>query len=308
MLRVKTIPAVAEKAPDPNARNRILAACQLDQIPALQALVQGFTKAANRRDVTVDEVVESISKDPALCVRILRMANSTEVNSEQRIESLETAVQMLGVDRVREAAEAMLILRSSTPKPGEIDMRQLWIHALATATIAEHIEKKLRGKNGPQVYLAGLLHDVGKIVLSLVEPDEYRGLLVKAWQDNQALGAIEQPRLGVDHSEAGVVFAVQNRLSELIVQAIAYHGDPTKAASHHFEVAIVSIANKVAKLHSLGFSGSPPPAGVAFADFPEWPIITAELGQPPDLASLGADLDRFTARLGPQLNSLLEEG
>src|SRR4051812_5532648 len=57
MLRVKTLPAVTEKLPDPEARNRILAACELDQIPALQALVQGFTRATSRRDVTVDEVV-----------------------------------------------------------------------------------------------------------------------------------------------------------------------------------------------------------------------------------------------------------
>src|SRR3569833_3682957 len=98
----------------------------------------------NRREVSVGEGVETIEKDSALCVRVLRMANSVLVSPERRIEDLETAVQMLGVARVRKAAQALFTVRDADRVAEGFDWRHLWIHALATAVIAEELERRLR--------------------------------------------------------------------------------------------------------------------------------------------------------------------
>src|SRR5690349_13140716 len=92
--------------------------------------------------VVVDSVLrtqtlEALEKDPALCVRVLRMANSASVRSEKKIEDIFTAVQMLGLRRVSTLAQALFTMRDARNMAGGLDWRHLWVHALATAAIAE---------------------------------------------------------------------------------------------------------------------------------------------------------------------------
>jgi putative nucleotidyltransferase with HDIG domain len=206
--------------------------------------------------VEVSDVVEAIAKDSALCVRVLRMANSVLVSPERRIEDLDTAVQMLGVVRVRKTAQALFTLRDAKRVGEGFDWRHLWIHALGTAAIAEELEKQLRPAGDSPLHLAALLHDVGKIVLATVAPEDYRDILVMAWNENGRLEDLERARLGVDHREAGVLFARHNGLPEAVVEAIAHHDRPEAAEKFRFEVALVSLANHVSKAHGLGFSGA----------------------------------------------------
>jgi putative nucleotidyltransferase with HDIG domain len=309
ILRVKELPStpvavVAVKTPA-EIRAMTLAACELDQIPALQTLVQRFVQTMEKPNVTVEEVVASISKDSALSVRVLRMANSTEVHSEQPIDNLETAVQMLGVARVQKAADTILIMRTAAPAAGELDMRQLWVHSLATAAIAEKLAQQLRCSQGASIYLAGLLHDVGKIVLSMVVPDEFRTVLIASAQNRQPLATLEREQIGVDHSEAGVAFARQNKLAAITIEAISHHANPDQAPTHRLEVALVSLANSVSKANGLGFSGSEPAEEAAFATLPAWRVVETELGTMPDVAAIDATLKIFIPRLRTELTALL---
>jgi putative nucleotidyltransferase with HDIG domain len=307
MLQVKSLPSTQPKYTLKDARARILEACELDYLPALQSLANGFTQTISRTDVSVPEIVASIEKDSALCVRVLRMANSAAVSSQQRIDKLETAIQMLGIERVRQTAEAILILRTATPKPGELDMRQLWIHALATAALSAHLEKLLRTQDSAPVYVGGLLHDVGKIVLSMIEPDRYRDLLLRAWNEKKSLSDLERERLGIDHCEAGLAFAKQNKLGPITTECISRHASPALARGGcRFEVSLVNIANYVAKEFSLGFSGYQASGSRGFETLPAWPVLEAELGYPLDIAALGDELKLFIKGLRVELSELRE--
>ena len=221
---------------DPRVRQSTLTALgQLRQIPALHSLVQGVVKIMAREGVTVDEIVESLEKDSALCVRVLALANSVTVSPEQRIEDLQTAVQMLGMASVRRVAQAVFTLRGAQGMVDGLDWRHLWIHALATAAIAEELDRRISPSPSPQIYMAGLLHDLGKIVLSTVAVDAYRDIIVASWNGQGRLEKLEYDRLGVDHREAGVIFAKANGLSDAVVDAIAHHGDPANAERHRGE-------------------------------------------------------------------------
>lgn len=294
---------------DARTREQTLAALgSLRQIPALQSLAQGFLRAMNRPEVSVPEVVASIEKDSALCVRILRMANSVLVSPEQRIDDLETAVQMLGVARVRKAAQALFTLRDANRVAEGFDWRHLWIHALATAAIAEELEKQFRAVDDSQIHLAGLLHDVGKIVLSTIAPDAYRDVLVIAWNENGRLEDLERERLGVDHREAGVLFARHNGLPPVVVDVIAHHDHPEQATGHRFEVALVAIANYVSKAHGLGFSGARlDERDGDFADLTAWVVLEETCGFRPDPDQTEVELNPFVAALRDDLR-LLREG
>lgn len=300
------LPAARGWVEDPKVREQtLLALGNLQQIPALQSLAQGFRQAMARPDVAVDEVVEAIAKDSALCVRVLRAANSVLVSPERRIEDLDTAVQMLGVKRVRQMAQALFTLRDGNRVTEGFDWRHLWIHALATAAIAEELELQLRPVSDSQLHLAALLHDVGKIVLSTIAPDEYREVLVAAWQENGRLEDLERQRLGVDHREAGVSFAQRSGLPDIVVEAIAHHDHPETAAKYRFEVALVALANHVSKAYGLGFSGARLDAADGeFTELPAWQWVTEECGARPNVETIEAELASFVVGLRADLREL----
>lgn len=295
---------------DPKVRERTLGALDnLRQIPALQSLAQGFLQALNRPEVAVDEVVRAIEKDSALCVRILRMANSVLISPERRIEDLEQAVQMLGVMRVRKAAQALFTLRDANKVADGFDWKHLWVHALATASIAEELEQQLRSQDNSQIHLAALLHDVGKIVLSTLSPDDYRDILVTAWNDNGRLEDLERQRLGVDHRESGVIFAKHSGLPAIVIEAIAHHDNPAAAEEkHRFEVALIALANFLSKAHGVGFSGSRLDASDGeFAEQTAWKVVEAELGGLPNIERIEWEMKDFIGTLRADLKSMREE-
>lgn len=294
---------------DPVLRAATLAAlAELRQIPSLHSLAQGFMLTAGREGVSIDEVVDSIGKDPSLCVRVLRMANSAFVSPVNRIEDLPSAVQMLGVVRIRSLVQALYTLRDSRAIAPGFDWRHLWLHALATASLSEEIERQLGLQSGPLLYLAALLHDVGKIVLSVIAPEGYREILLAAWQESRPLEELERARFGLTHREAGEVYLRQNNMAETVLAAVAHHQAPGDAPeSTRLVVAVVSIANFVSKTYGLGFSGAVLTAADGeFADLPAWSVIEAETGQRPDLEGLEARLQTCIPGIKAQLIKLRE--
>lgn len=277
----------------------------LQQIPSLQSLAQGFLRAAARSDGDIDEVVAAVEKDPALCVRVLRMANSAFVGSEQRIDDVATAVQMLGLQRVNTLSHALFMMRDARSTSSGVDWRHLWMHALATAAIAEEIEKQLGREAGQQLYLAALLHDVGKIVLSTVAPEAYRAIMDKAWTGEGRLDALEAVCFGVGHGEAGVIFAQQGGLPGEVISAIAHHADPAQAESHRLTVAVVSLANYLGKFYGLGFSGARLEESDGELEVqPGWAVIAGETGATPDISGISQAVEGVVGGLKQDLLSL----
>ena len=304
----RRVPVARPAAADTNVRAGTLRALEgLRQIPALQSLVQGVTRIMCRDGVCLDEVAAALQKDSALCVRVLTMANSAAIAPEQRIEDLQSALQMLGIARVRRVAQVVFTMRDAQRMTDGLDWRHLWIHALATAAIAEELERRIRPVTSQHVYMAALLHDVGKIVLSTVAADAYRDVIVASWNGEGRLEDLERATLGVDHREAGVIFARGSRLSEAVVETIAHHDDPTQAQSHRFEVALVSVANFISKARGLGFSGARLEAADGdLENLPSWKILSEESGWAIDAARLEQEMTGFFATLRDDLRGMRE--
>lgn len=284
---------------------------QLKQIPALQSLARGFLQAAARDDVDLDEVIATIGKDPALCVRVLRMANSAAIRPETTIEDVQQAVQMLGVIRVRTMARALYTLRDSRSIAPGYDWQHLWIHALATATLAEDLQGRLGLPADPGLYLAALLHDVGKIVLSIACPEDYAAVMLTAWNHSRSLDELERTCLGVSHREAGEVYLERSGLPFAVVSTALHHHFPGAAPVEHRQlVALVALANHLAKAYGLGFSGSV--AGVEddleFGELPAWDILESDSGRTFDRLETEEAIRALIPGLKADLRSLRELG
>ncbi len=279
---------------------------RLQQIPSLQSVARGFIASASRDYLAADELVETIEKDPALCVRVLRLANSAYIGAAGHIDDLLTAVQMLGVQRIRTVMQVLYTLRDSRSIAPGFDWQHLWMHALATADLAEELEWQLGLSNVPMLYLSGLLHDVGKIVLSVLAAEEYRAVLLLAWHESRPLEEMELERFGVTHREAGRIFLVANSMAEAVAVAAEHHRNPAEAPKEfRLTVALVAVANSISKAYGLGFSGSVlGEADGDLADLPAWQVIAEETGRRPDVAALEEGLRDYLPGLKATLRSL----
>ena len=249
--------ATDDESPSPLEREDIRERLRnLKQIPALRSLAQRFSISMRRDGLTVPDVVEAVRHDPALCVRLLQLANSATVGSREPVSDLTTAVQLLGVSRVRFLSSAILLQRDGDALGGDFDWKHLWVHAFATALLAERLDAWTGRRADDSLAACAVLHDIGKIALSVVAPDAYREILLEAWRGRHSLPALELAHIGIDHREAGGLFAKAAGLPPAVLDAIAHHDAPAFAsARHQGVVALVGVANQWAKLRGLGFSG-----------------------------------------------------
>lgn len=274
----------ADGGPSPADRESIRAQLrQLKQVPALRSLAQRFSISMRRDGLTVSDVVESVRHDPALCLRLLQLANSAAVASSEPVSDLATAVQLIGVNRVRFLTSAILLQRDGDGFGGELDWRHLWIHAFATALLAERLDAWTGRHAGDSLSACALLHDIGKIALSVVAPEVYREILLTTWRDRLSLPALEVARLGIDHREAGLLFAQAAGLPVIVLDTIAHHDSPAFAKREHQGlVALVGVANQWAKLRGLGFSGDGLAPEQDLWETPAWNAWASTLPTPPD--------------------------
>lgn len=190
--------------------------------------------------------------------------------------------------------QAIFTLRDAQNVATGLDWRHLWIHSLATAALAEELQQRLQVAPEPGLHLAGLLHDVGKIVLATVESEKYRAVLDAGWNHGAGLDALELSHLGVGHREAGALFARQGGLPAEVIAAIEYHANPAAAPTHRVLVALVSLANYLAKRHGLGFSGSRlSESDGELAQQPGWSVLADEAGVRPDFWLLDEEVQEM---------------
>lgn len=278
----------------------------LKQLPALQTLAKSFIRAAARDDVDLGEVAAAIAKDPALSVRVLQMANAAAHGHALPADDLGAAVLRLGVVRVRWLSQAIYMLRESRTSAPGYDWRHLWIHALATATIAEEIGRRLGLPADPLLGLAALLHDVGKIVLSVVCPEDYGAALLAAWNQARPLDELERVQLGVSHREAGEVFLEQCGLPPVVVAAAVHHHAPAGAPeAAQPTVAVIALANHLSKAFGLGFSGTVAAGDeVDFTELEAWATLEGATGRTFDRLLLEDGLRRWIPQLRTELGRL----
>ncbi len=241
--------------------NRKAIAKFIKRMPSLSTTVGKVMEICSRTDASPNELNRVISLDPVLTGQVLKLINSAYYSLVNKVTSLTRAITMLGMNTVKNMALSTAIIRSvsGAKKSKALPTKKFWAHSIATGVCAKLLAKA----NGVPVmeceeyFIAGLLHDLGKIPFG----DEYIDVLHKAKVDCQPLFEVEREILGVDHQEVGKMIAEKWKLNDAMTSAIAFHHDVDGAAEEHrVRAAYVGLANMYANILDLGYAGDPFPA------------------------------------------------
>jgi len=194
-------------------------------LPSLPTSVMSLTKIAGDEHSTTDDIYHVLEKDPALSSSVLKLANSAIYASDNLVSDLRTAIQRLGMDSILSLCRGVAVIRNY--RAGELlDVVHLWQHSTAVGLTAKAICKHLGNFSlAETAFLAGLLHDIGKIALDRCFTKEYTPVM-QAIKDGEDLAEAEKRILGVTHTGVGVVVATEWKFPKNIVEVIRDHHEP----------------------------------------------------------------------------------
>jgi putative nucleotidyltransferase with HDIG domain len=229
-------------------------AAGVQDLPSLPAVVMDLLNSIDQEDVDIAVLARKVSYDQALTAKTLRLANASAFGLQVKVTTIQQAITFLGFQTTRNliVAAAVTGCFPAGRCPGFGD-KAFWRHSAATAVCARALARRLRF-NQDYAFTAGLLHDIGRLVLVTAYPDAYRMVIDLRASQAGGWAAAERAVLGIDHVDAGVALAEHWNFSDIMRQAIAYHHAPDLQGAG-FLSAIVHVANAIA--HALDLSGEP---------------------------------------------------
>ncbi len=225
-------------------------------IPPLSRTASDLIVVLENPDHTVEEVVHVVSSDPMLVGQLLKIANCAAFARRSPVESIGGAVSYLGDKMVIGIALGASAARLyDAPLKGyDAEAGMLWSHCLLTALAAREISKFTDGKvRGGVAYTAGLLHDIGKAILSIHLEDRLKKVFDLINNDSYDFLSAEKAVVGVDHCEIGALLGKHWGLPKSIREVIAHHHQPAEAAQEHQVLTyVVHLADTVAMMSGVG--------------------------------------------------------
>lgn len=234
---------------------------QLARCPSLPSLssinksLLGLVLTEHRYTAQIGEI---ISRDPSLTSRLLRLVNSVYYGLSTPVTSIEEAVFYLGIRQIRQLTLVTPVIEDFQKLTSQcaFPWREFWQHCIGTGILTHEIAGVTQATPDDSDYIAGLVHDVGKIVMAWAFPDHFTEIHRLAILGTQDLIEIENSVLGMDHAELGALYMERHRMSELLIQTARYHHSPEKAHSHGEIIASVQIADLLIRCEKMGCSGN----------------------------------------------------
>lgn len=227
----------------------------VEAMPAFPESVRKVLILTQDINCTPKDLVQVIGKDPVVTVRILRIVNSSYYSLPKKISSLDHAVVYLGFNTIKNLALAIAAIGALPQKnPAGFEVQPYLQHCLSTAGIAKHLAYRVPDADPVDCFIAGLLHDFGKIVLAQFKPVEFRIALRLSQEQGESLHIALRKIIGVDHATVGAMLVEKWQFPTQLTEAIRYqHGPELRDTSL---CACVFAANQISKQLELGFAGN----------------------------------------------------
>jgi len=267
-------------------------------LPTLPEIPMRILRLISNEEASMDDISRIVERDPSLTANILKVANSPYYGMRQKVASLKLALAMLGLNEIINIVTSISIVRlfPARKRAGSFDRTRFWQHSFGCATAARMLAGDLKFETEGVDFVAGLLHDVGKLIMDQYFHPKLREIRKVKQKKDITLIEAEQQALGVDHATLGSWLAQRWDLPAPLVESITYHHRPLDVLAlappsrEPALAAIVHLADILAGEPELNFTESLQ-APESFGDNFAWKIILAER---PDLDQ--ESIGRFTTQ------------
>lgn len=273
---------------------------RIDSLPTIPAIIRPLIEllGAPNESIDVEKVIALVSRDKTIVAQILRMSNSALFSPSRPIESVRSGVISLGLHRVQEIVFACTFCQTLRFKDLSLDPIVFWRHSFGTALTSRKLSNLIDFHNPEQAYLAGLLHDIGFQVNSLIDPEGWKSTMHLAVSTLVPLLDAEMSVLGYSHCQTGRILAEQWQLPTVLAEVIEYHHAVEEAPEPRDLVSIVHLSDLLCRMRDMGY-GYYEAFRVDFMSDPAWTSLAGHFRK---LASM--DLALFTFELDAQMEDV----
>ncbi len=216
---------------------------RLDKLPSSAATFHELSRLASSPDTRIDDIADTVTNDPAMSAKVLQLVNSAYFGLARPSASIRHAVSYLGVDLLKGLTLTASVFAAMEDSPvAGFSIDEVQRHSLLTARLAKRF--LAGGRMAESAFTAGLMHDIGKIILALGAPERTTEVLEEVRRSPRPWHVIEKERFGVTHAEVGAYLLGAWGLPYHVVEAVAYHHTPTGVEGDGVDVlAAVHVAD-----------------------------------------------------------------
>ncbi|MBK6289584.1 MAG: HDOD domain-containing protein [Gammaproteobacteria bacterium] len=229
---------------------------ELVSLPEAYLHIQGLMRDPHS---SVEDFTRAVQNDPGLVARVLQVANSAFFGLSRKVETISLAINLMGISRLHDLVLATSVISTFNGlRVTEMDMTRFWRRSIHTGILARMLAEECGIFDSERLFVSGLLHDIGHLVMYLRIPQQALAAMVQSREQSRPLRAIEKELLGFDYCEVGAALMQAWRFPESLQEICRLHADPGSARQFPRETALVNLAQHVvasgdAQAHSLPF-------------------------------------------------------
>jgi putative nucleotidyltransferase with HDIG domain len=228
----------------------------LEGLPTLPSVANHLLSLTQSPQTSATQIGEIISQDQALTARVLKLVNSAYYGFPRQITTINHAVVILGFSRVKNIVLAASVFGMADQlSPPRFNASGFWVHSLGAAVASRTVARDLACGEAEEAFVCGLLHDIGKLVLAQVAPEDYDRCLAAADKRGEHIRIVEAEAFGVDHAEVGSWLVEQWKLPPAVVAAVRRHHTPTASRKNWESAYATHLADIAARALQIGWSG-----------------------------------------------------
>ena len=239
----------------------------VDEIESLVSLPDVCVKVNRLVDspsYSARSVGEIVSRDTDLSARLLRLVNSSFLGLRAPVDTISRAIAVVGTNELRNLVMATTAARIFTGIPSDlVNMHDYWRHAVATGVIAKDLAVLSNVLHSERLFVMGMLHDIGRLVIYLTLAEQSRDILLITGGDDWLLPETERDILGFDHMDVGAELLRKWNLPDGLIAVVGGHHHPLQVGDFRFEASLVHFALALANQEVSGESLEETVAGIA---------------------------------------------
>lgn len=234
---------------------------KVETVPTLPHLVSKLVQVVTSDASSARDVAKIVSLDQAFTARILRLVNSAFYGFPSKIATVTHASAILGFNVIRSLALSITVFDMFRGESYGFDRGAFWKHAIGTGVVARALARKVRYREPEEIFIAGLMHDIGKVIEDKFLHEEFLMVLQVVAERGCAMREAENEVIGLDHTRIGGKVVEKWNLPPMLREIVRYHHDPPSDLGSLFEggkiVGLVHMANIVSRVKQFGYGGDP---------------------------------------------------